>query len=463
MKNLSIPPLRFFTAALFLTVGISSLSNALPNSPTNNPTNSLTGDELARSVTRDYNDRLGALFTHFHRNPELSFMETKTAKKLADELRNSGFKVTEKVGGTGVVALLKNGDGPLVMMRADMDGLPVKEKSGLDYASTATQTDPITGNQVPVMHACGHDVHITSLIGTARQMSARRDKWSGTLMLIGQPAEERIRGAKAMMDDNLWERFGQPDYALAFHVGAGLPAGLINVQEGSPFAGSDSLDIIIHGVGAHGASPHAGKDPILLGSQIVVALQTLVSRELAPREPGVVTVGSFHGGTKHNIISDRAVLQLTVRNTNLETRDLLLKGIKRIAENLGRAAGLAEDKLPEVIYSKSSTPPTINNAPLVQRLKAVWQAGLGERQVVSISSKGMGAEDFPYFTTEPAIPSVYFTVGGTSAADYKAAAAGGPSIASHHSPLFRIDPQPAVTRGVQATVLALVDLMPPAP
>ena len=461
MKNLCIPRLAFFNGALLAGALLASaLFLAMGITASNAQADAVDGDELGRSITRDYNERLGALFTHFHRNPELSFMETKTAKKLADELRKSGFKVTEKVGGTGVVAILKNGSGPLVMMRADMDGLPVKEKSGLDYASTATQIDPVTGSQVPVMHACGHDVHITSLIGTARQMSARKDKWSGTLMLIGQPAEERIRGAKAMMDDDLWQRFGQPDYALAFHVGAGLPAGLINVQEGSPFAGSDSLDIIVHGVGAHGASPHAGKDPILLGSQIVVALQTLVSRELAPREPGVVTVGSFHGGTKHNIISDRAVLQLTVRNTNLETRDTLLKGIKRIAENLGRAAGLPEDKLPEVILTKSSTPPTINNAPLVRRLKAVWQAGLGERQVVSISSKGMGAEDFPYFTTEPPIPSVYFSVGGTSAADYKAAAAGGPPIASHHSPLFRIDPQPAVTRGVQATVLALMDLMP---
>jgi hippurate hydrolase len=416
--------------------------------------------DLGASINADYTNRLGALFTHFHRNPELSFIEFKTAKKLADELRSSGFEVTENVGGTGVVAILKNGKGPLVMMRGDMDGLPVQEKSGLEYASTATQTDPITGTEVPVMHACGHDVHITSLIGTARQMSARMDQWSGTLMLIGQPAEERIRGAKAMVDDNLWKRFGQPDYALAFHVAAGLPAGLVNVQEGSPFAGSDSVDIIIHGIGAHGASPHAGKDPILLGSQIVVALQTLVSRELPPREPGVITVGSFHGGTKHNIISDRAHLQLTVRNTNLETRETLLKGIKRIAENMGRVAGLPEDKLPEVIYSKSSTPPTVNNGPLVRRLKAVWQNKLGNDQVVSLSSQGMGAEDFPYFTTEPAILSVYFSIGGTSMADYQAASNGGPAIASHHSPLFKIEPQPAVTRGVHATVLALMDLMP---
>ena len=441
---------QLFQLALTLTFSLGSiLAHA-----------DLKDSDLAASINADYNNRLGDLFIHFHRNPELSFIEFKTAKKLASELRSSGFEVTEKVGGTGIVAILKNGDGPLVMMRGDMDALPIKEKSGLAYASTATQTDPVTGTEVPVMHACGHDVHITSLIGTARQMSARMDQWSGTLMLIGQPAEERIQGAKAMMDDNLWQRFGQPDYALAFHVAAGLPAGLVNVQEGSPFAGSDSLDIIVHGVGAHGASPHAGKDPILLGSQIVVALQTLVSRELPPREPGVVTVGSFHSGTKHNIISDRAHLQLTVRNTNLETRDTLLKGIKRIAENLGRAAGLPEDKLPEVIYSKSSTPPTVNNSPLVRRLKAAWQAELGEDQVVSLSSQGMGAEDFPYFTTEPAIASVYFSIGGTSLADYQAASNGDPAIPSHHSPLFKIDPQPAVTRGVHATVIALMDLMP---
>lgn len=347
------------------------------------------------------------------------------------------------------------------MMRGDMDGLPLKEKSGLAYASTVTQKDPISGKVAPVMHACGHDVHITSLIGIAKQMAERRDSWSGTLMLIGQPAEERIMGARLMMEDNLWQRFGQPDYALAFHVAASMPSGLINVQEGSPMAGSDSVDIIIHGVGAHGASPHAGKDPIVLGSQIVLALQTLVSRELAPRQPGVVTVGSFHSGSKHNIISDKALLQLTVRNTNLETRELLLTGIKRIAENLGRAAGLPEDKLPEVIYSQESTPPTVNNGPMVKRLSALWQNKLGQQRVLSISSQGMGAEDFPFFTTDPAIPSVYFAVGGTSLADIEAAARGtGPTIASHHSPLFKIEPEPAVITGVHATVLALLDLMP---
>ncbi|MDG1165739.1 MAG: amidohydrolase [Porticoccaceae bacterium] len=418
-------------------------------------------DQLLQSIKADYKERLGAMFTDFHRNPELSTGEVRTAKNLAIALRGSGFEVTEGVGGTGIVAMLKNGSGPLVMLRADMDGLPLKEKSGLPYASTATQLDPITGKVFPVMHACGHDVHITSLIGTAKQMADRRDSWSGTLMLIGQPAEERVMGARIMMQDNLWKRFGQPDYALAFHVSAGLTAGQVNVQEGAPFAGADTVDIIVHGVGAHGASPHAGKDPVLLGSQIVVALQTLVSRELPPREAGVVTVGAFHSGTKHNIISDRAELQLTVRNTNLETRETLLEGIERIASNMGRVAGLPEDKLPETVVLDESTPPTINNDALVRRLRAVWQAELGEDKVSNYASQGMGAEDFPFFTIEPAIPSVYFSVGGTSTKDLQAAANGtGPAIASHHSPLFKIEPKPAVTSGVHASVVALMDLMP---
>ena len=278
------------------------------------------GDELDDAIQSDYESHLAALFEHFHRNPELSLIEHATAERMASELRASGFEVTEGVGGTGVVAIMRNRDGPVVMMRADMDGLPLEEKSGLAYASVATQVDPITGDSVPVMHACGHDVHITSLIGTARHMSAHKDEWSGTLMLLVQPAEERGLGARLMREDNVWERFGMPEYALAFHVSAQVEAGKVNIAEGSPYAGADSVDIIIHGVGAHGASPHASRDPIVLGSQIVLALQTLVARELSPREPGVVTVGSFHSGTKHNIISDHAHLQLTVRNTSAETR-----------------------------------------------------------------------------------------------------------------------------------------------
>lgn len=278
-------------------------------------------------------------------------------------------------------------------------------------------------------------------------------------MLVVQPAEERVLGAAAMKADGIWDRFGTPDYALSFHVSSNDVAGVINVSEGSPYAGADTVDIIIHGVGAHGAHPHRGKDPIVLGSQIVLALQTLVARELSPRVPGVVTVGSFHSGTKHNIISDTAHLQLTVRNTSEETRQLLLEGIQRIAENMGRVAGLPEDMLPEVIISEESVPPTINNAALARRLKGAWSSEIGTDSVVDIPTRGMGAEDFPFFTVEPSITSVYWAIGGTPQGDFDREAAGGEAVPSHHSPLFKISPEPAVTAGVESTVVALMELM----
>jgi len=416
-------------------------------------------DSLKQSIAQDYDKNLSELFVYFHKNPELSNIEHNTSARLAQELTALGYEVTTKVGGTGIVAMLKNGEGPLVMMRADMDALPVEEKSGLPYASTVKQISPITGKEVSVMHACGHDVHITSLVGTARQMAAMKDKWSGTLMLIGQPAEEVGPGAAGMMKDNLWQRFGTPDYALAFHVEASGKAGIVNVLEGSPYAGVDSVDIIVHGVGAHGASPHRGKDPVYIASQIVVALQSLVARELSPREPGVVTVGSFHSGTKHNIISDKAHLQLTVRNTNEATKKKLLDGIKRIAVNMGRVAGLPEDKLPEVIISEMSIPPTVNDKALARRLKQVWQNKMGNKAVVSKPPSGMGAEDFPFFTLKPKIPSVYFKIGGTLQKDFDQEASGGKAVASHHSPLFKIAPEPAIKSGVEATVYALLELL----
>ncbi len=422
------------------------------------PPSAAFADELGDSVRQDYDEYLWPLFDHFHRNPELSLLEHETAARMAAELRGAGFEVTEKVGGTGIVALMKNGDGPLVMMRADMDGLPIEEKSGLENASVKQQQDPITGATVYTMHACGHDVHMTSIVGTARQMAARRDQWHGTLMLLVQPAEERGMGARAMREDEVWERFGRPDYALAFHVSANDVAGVVNATA-SPYAGVDSVDIIIHGVGAHGASPHQGKDPIVLGAQIVLALQTLVSRELAPHEPGVVTVGSFHAGTKHNIIPDEAVLQLTVRNVNDETRKLLLEGIERIAVNMGRAAGLPEDRLPEVVVSKESTPPTVNDPGLTARLREAWTAKLGAERVVDIPPRGMGAEDFPFLTNDPHIPGMYWGIGGTPQDDFDRAKAGGAAVAGHHSPLFRIAPQQSVTAGVESTVVALLELM----
>lgn len=414
--------------------------------------------QTANYIAKDYQQHLAPLWDHFHQNPELSLMEIKTAKRLAKELRAVGFEVTEKVGGTGIVALMKNGDGPMVMVRADMDGLPVVEQSGLANASKIKMKD-WNGETVGVMHACGHDVHITSLVGTARYMAANKDKWSGTLMLIGQPAEEKGPGASAMMADNLWQRFGKPDYAFAFHVSANAEAGKVIVDEGSPYAGADTVDITVHGIGAHGASPHQGKDPIVIGAQIVNNLQTIISRELAPRYAGVITVGAFHAGTKHNIISDEAKLQLTVRSLTPEVREQLLSAIKRIAIGTARTAGMPEDKLPEVVVSEFSFPPTFNDQKLAKRLKGVLSEAMGSDALLEPSETGMGAEDFGFFTSKPYIPSVYFKVGGTPKADFERAAAGGAQVPSHHSPQFKITPEPAIKSGVEATVHALLDVM----
>lgn len=415
-------------------------------------------DSLAQEVESIYQSKLKDLFLYFHQNPELSTMEHQTSARLADELASLGFTVHRGVGGTGIVALMENGEGPLVMFRADMDGLPVEEKSGLSYASQAKQIDP-NGDEVFVMHACGHDVHITSLVGTAELMAAKRDQWRGTLMLIGQPAEERVLGAAAMRADNLWERFGQPDYAMAFHVASVLPTGMVGASTDSPYSGADTVDIYIPGVGAHGASPHRGIDPIVLGSQIVMALQTVVSRSLPPRRPGVITVGAFHSGTKHNIISDLAHLQLTVRSESATDRTLLLEGIRRVAENMGRVAGLPEDRLPTVIVSNESVPPTLNDKALTERIMAVWDDHFGTGTVFSGERLGMGAEDFPVFTVDPYIPSLYFAVGGTPAADFARERVGGEPVPSHHSPLFKIEPNASVTLGVEASVTALLALL----
>ena len=413
---------------------------------------------LSDAVSQVYDAKLKDLFLYFHQNPELSTMEHQTSARLADELASLGYTVHRNVGGTGIVALLENGEGPLVMFRADMDGLPVEEKSGLAYASRAKQIDP-NGNEVFVMHACGHDVHITSLVGTAQIMAERRDEWQGTLMLIGQPAEERVMGAAAMRADNIWDRFGQPDYAMAFHVTSAMPTGMLGASVDSPYSGADTVDIYITGVGAHGASPHRGVDPIVLGSQIVMGLQTVVSRTLPPRRPGVITVGAFHSGTKHNIISDAAHLQLTVRSESASDRTLLLDGIRRVAENMGRVAGLPEELLPRVVVSDESVPPTLNDKVLTERIMALWNGHFGEGVLFSGERLGMGAEDFPLFTVDPYIPSLYFAVGGTPPEDFVTEQSGGAPVPSHHSPLFKVEPDASVTLGVEASVSALLELM----
>lgn len=410
-------------------------------------------DSLRAAIKADYKTNLADLFVHFHQNPELSHREFKTAERLAAELEALGYRVTRGVGGAGVVAVMENGAGPTVMLRADMDGLPVEERSGLPYASKARQVD-INGIEQPVMHACGHDVHMTALIGAARQLAARKDEWSGTLVLIGQPAEERISGARDMLADGLYERFPKPDYALAFHVAAGKPAGKIEVPQSIAYSSSDSVDIIVHGVGAHGASPHQGVDPVLIASQIVVSLQTLVSRTIPPLQPGVITVGAIHGGTKHNIIGERVEMQLTVRSDDPETREKLLDGIDRVAKGVALALGAPEDKLPEVIRSKTeTTPPTINDAATAARIKAAFLDHFGEGMIIEEPREGMGAEDFAYFIApETGVKGVYFMVGGTKEKELETAA-------SHHSPLFRIEPEPSVTSGVEAMVVGALTLM----
>jgi len=403
---------------------------------------------LERAVAQDYQANLAALWDHFHRNPELSGLEVQTAARMAQELEALGYEVTTGVGGHGVVAILRNGDGPTVMLRADMDGLPIAEDSGLANASTARQVDH-DGTEKPVMHACGHDVHITALVGTARQMQARRGNWSGTLILIAQPAEEIISGARSMVQDGLYERFPKPDYAVAFHVASGLEAGRIMVPEAIAYSSSDSVDITVRGVGAHGASPHMGVDPVLVASQIVVSLQSIVSREIAPLSPGVITVGSIHGGIKHNIIPDRVDLQLTVRSDDFEVREQLLDGIDRVARGTAVALGVPDDLLPVVTRSQTqTTPPTINDTPTAAIVRSAIAAGMGDDVLTEWPREGMGAEDFSYFIApDTGVRGVYFAVGGTAQDELETAS-------SHHSPFFRIEPEPSVTAGVTAMVLA---------
>lgn len=417
---------------------------------------------LAPAVKADYDKHLGGLFDWFHRNPELSYMETRTAARMAKELRAiPGIEVTEKVGGTGVVGVMKNGAGPTVLVRADMDGLPLKEASGLANASTVVQTG-IDGVASPVMHACGHDVHITSLVGTALRLAAMKESWRGTVVFVVQPAEERIGGARKMLEDGLYTRFPKPDYALAFHVSTAAATGTLIADPGIRYSSSDSVDITIHGVGGHGAAPHQTRDPIVMGAEIVMALQTLVSREISPMSPGVVTVGAFHAGAKHNIISDRADLQLTVRSDDEAVRKTLLDGIKRIAQNVGRMNGMPEDRLPEVKVSIESTPVTINDAALTARMRTALIAAFGAETLKSPPRVGMGAEDFAYFVQpELGVPGFYFNVGGTPQQALDAAKAGGPPVPGHHSPLFKVDAEPSVRLGTEAMTVAVLDLLKP--
>lgn len=397
------------------------------------------------------------LYKYLHSNPELSFMENKTADLMATKLENLGFEVTKNVGKTGVVAVMKNGDGPTVMIRADMDALPVKEQTGLPYASQIMMKNR-DGKDVPVMHACGHDVHMTVLIGTAEKLVAQKDDWKGTLVLVLQPAEELGQGARAMLADGLFKRFPRPDYNLALHDNASLAAGKVGIVPGYALANVDSVDIIVHGVGGHGAYPHTTKDPIVLAAQIVMGLQTIASREISPLEPVVVTVGSIHGGTKHNIISDEVKMQLTIRSYSDEVRDATLAAIKRISENMGRAAGLPEDKLPDVSVKDEYTPAAYNNPELANRVSAALRKSIGADNVVAMDPV-MGGEDFGQFgRVDPKIPSLIFWLGAVDPKEIKKAKKAGKALPSLHSPFFAPVPEPTLNTGVAAMSAAALDL-----
>lgn len=415
-------------------------------------------DTLKAALEKDY-PYLDELFRYFHANPELSMQEVETSARLARELADAGFTLTRGIGKTGLVGIMKNGAGPTVMIRADMDGLPVLEKSALPYASKRRQVN-LVGEEVPVMHACGHDTHMTALVGTARRLAALKDEWRGTVMLLGQPAEEAEGGAEAMVKDRLYERVGRPDFALALHVDANLAAGRISFSDGLMYSSADTVKVIVHGVGTHGAAPHRGKDPIVIASQIVLALQSMITREYSPLEPALVTVGAFHAGSAPNVISDAAVLDITVRANSEETRAALLSSISRVAVNAGRMAGMPEDLLPEVIIGNDGAPTTINDARMAQRVRAALVKHMGENALEPFVQNDMGAEDFPFLVrVDPPIPSVYFSVGGTSQAKLDAAAAGGPAVADHHSPLFKIEPEPAIKAGVEAMTIAALELL----
>lgn len=418
-----------------------------------------TARDLRQDIAADM-PQLMEVYRDLHANPELSFEEVQTAAKLAKRVRALGFQVTEKVGKTGVVAVMRNGDGPTVLLRADMDGLPVVEQTGLPFASKRTAT-PASGVTTGVMHACGHDTHMAAWLGAAQQLSKRKAEWSGTLVMILQPAEEIGEGALAMLKDGLFTRFPKPDYAIAFHDAAQFPAGMIGYSPGFALANVDSVDITIPGVGGHGAYPHTTRDPIVLASAIVMRLQTLVSRETAPNDPAVVTVGSIHAGAKHNIIPDEAKLQLTVRSYSDQTRKSLLDGIARIARGEALAAGMPEDKMPVIKVQEPYTPATYNDADFTEQVMAGFRERFGADRVKQVPAV-MGGEDFSQFRrADPAgVKSLIFWVGGVPQDVWDKAQSGQASLPSLHSPFWAPDAEKVIATAAEGLTSAALELMP---
>ena len=410
-----------------------------------------SADSITDTVAAD-TPYLIDLYKHLHTNPEISGEEVETAARMAAELKELNFEVTEQVGGTGVVGVLKNGEGPTVMIRTDMDALPVTEETGLPYASTKTVTVKAGGTS-GVMHACGHDIHMSSWVGTARYLAGNQDEWSGTLVMIAQPAEETGLGAKAMLDDGLYTRFPKPDHAIALHDAAQLPAGQVSLVSGFAMANVDSVDVVVPGVGGHGAYPHTTKDPIVIAARIVDTLQTLVSREIDPQQAAVVTVGAFNAGTKHNIIPNEARLQITVRSYTDEVRDHLLQGIKRIARAEGMAAGLPDDNLPEVTWEEIYTPAIYNTVEQTDELEEIFRARFGDRFIPA--KPVMGGEDFSrYHRADNDVESTLFWIGGVPSEAIAAVDGDMSKLPSLHSSKWAPDPEPTIGAGVEAMTAA---------
>ncbi|HWB05335.1 MAG TPA: amidohydrolase [Verrucomicrobiales bacterium] len=417
--------------------------------------------EIRTIVADRVNAEYASLFDFYknlHAHPELSFMEVKTAAMVANELRTLGFNVTEKVGRTGVVGVLPNGSGPTVLIRADMDALPIKENSGVAYASTDVVKDA-QGKDQPAMHGCAHDTHIAGLIGTARLLASLKDKWAGTLVLVAQPAEEIVAGARAMFVDGLYTRFPKPDFAIALHTASSLPAGVIGYAEGPFYASVNSLDVQVRGFGGHGSAPHTTKDPVVLASQIVVALQTIVSRELKPGTPAVVTVGTIHGGLKRNIIPDDVKLELTLRAFDKKVMEHLVASVRRICEGTAKAAGVPDDRLPVVTLTAESANVTSNDPALTRRLAGAFTHWFGRDRAV-INEPVMGAEDFSEFSRE-GVPACMWRVGATDPAKIAESLRTGVPVPSNHSATFAPIPEPTLKACVTSMTAAVLELMGP--
>jgi amidohydrolase len=406
---------------------------------------------------------LTEVYEHLHRHPELSRHEEKTSAFLAAELRKLGYTVTEHVGkyedGTqafGVVAVLEDGPGKRLLLRTDMDALPVVEKTGLDYASSVTTTNA-QGQQVGVMHACGHDLHMTVLLGVAKEMAERKTQWHGTLILIGQPAEETIQGARAMLADNLYERFGRPDFVVSEHDTPDVPAGSVAVKGGPLLASATSLIVTIRGIGGHGSAPQAGKDPIVLAAEFILTAQTIVSRQIDPQQPAVLTVGTIHGGTKNNIIPDEVTMGLTLRTFSMAQRDQIVADIRRTANGLAEAYGIPADRMPTVTVNES-TPVTFNDPALDERIRADAAAALGEDRVLDAHSV-MGSEDVGAFSLDNQIPAVMYWLGAADPAKLAESRKTGVPLPSLHSALFYPQYQQAIPTGVTAMTAISLDLL----